>query len=186
MFHVSPIGRRLFACLLGPGIVLALTAAAPGNPEQTIEDRIAGFRDIGSAYKNIGDELKARSPAVAKIRTSAGVIDNYTAALPGWFPPDSQPPAPKSSSWFSRFLDWLYGLFTGADAYEPATAQSHAKLEIWSQPARFKAAYRQFDVAADRMWQASKGGNIATINTEYRRLGTSCKACHDVFREERD
>jgi cytochrome c556 len=172
--------RCAWACAFGIAGWVCSVATAEPDVQQVIEDRVAGFRDIGSAFKNIGDELKTGKPNVAKIQMSAGAIDNYTAAVHNWFPPGSQPPPKKSGGWF----DWLCNWFSCADAYEHADPESHAKPEIWSQPERFNELLREFEAEAKAMRQVSQRGDVAQINAQFKKLGASCKSCHDVFREE--
>jgi cytochrome c556 len=156
--------------------LLAAASAAVAAPA-IIEDRIGNFRDIGSAFKNIGDELKTGRPNVARVRTSARVIRDYSTHVPAWFPANSQPAAPTAEG----FIGWLRNLFTPADVGE---VKSHAKPEIWTRPAQFRKATVDFQAAAQRLYDASESGNVAGISAQYRVMGGACQRCHDGFREK--
>jgi cytochrome c556 len=171
-------GKKAFiaVCLLCAGTVGAQDA------QQVIEARMAGFRDIGSAFKNIGDQLKASQPNVTKIQASVSAIGNYQGAIANWFPAGSEPPPPEPKSWFQWVSDWFS---SGSDS-QPDVHESRAKPEIWRQPERFKEAYRQFDADVAEMARASRTGNVAVIRTQFRKLGATCRNCHDVFRNKTD
>lgn len=182
---VAAIERGMASWLLG--VILAACAPSAGaqdaqDAQEIIEHRIAGFRDMGSAFKNIGDQLKAREPNVAKIQTSASAINDYRAALPGWFPPGSEPAPREPESWFS----WICRWFSCAEGYTSATEESRAKKEIWAEPERFQEAYQRFDAAAQSMMQATRGGSLDVMTVQFKRLEATCKGCHEVFREEEE
>lgn len=174
--------RSRFRYLLGIACLVSFNVVHADDAQQIIEDRIAGFRDMGSAAKNIGDQLKAAKPDLTKIQMGASAINNYRHALPNWFPPGSQPPPAQPRGWF----DWLCKWWSCDGGYQVETLESRAKPEIWSEPERFSAAFRQFDGAADALWQASKGGDVAAIKAQFKKLEASCKNCHDPFREKDD
>jgi len=173
-------GRFLYPLVLA--CLASFQVAHADDAQQVIEDRIAGFRDMGSATKNIGDQLKSARPELTKVQMGVNVINDYRYALPNWFPPGSQPPPKQDKGWF----DWLCKWWSCDDGYQLQTMESRAKPEIWSEPERFAAALRQFDLAADGLMQASKSGDIAAIKAQFRKLEVSCKNCHDPFREKDD
>lgn len=168
--------------LVGIACLVCFHIVQADGSQQIIEDRIAGFRDMGSAAKNIGDQLKAAKPDVTKIQMGASAINDYRHAMPNWFPPGSQPLPAKPKGWF----DWICKWWSCDGGYGLQTVESRAKPEIWSEPERFAAAFRQFDVAADGLSQASKSGDLGAIRTQFKKLEVSCKNCHDPFREEED
>jgi cytochrome c556 len=168
---------------------IAMALAAPGvvraqvDRQQVIDARVAGFRDMGSAFKNLGVELRSARPNPAKVRASVAVIRNYAKAVPSWFPPGSAPERRQPKSWFS----WACGVLPcGGGAYETQGVVSHAKPEIWSQPGQFRQAHSQLSRAVEAMWQASRAGDVVTMRREFRSLEASCKSCHDKFREKID
>jgi cytochrome c556 len=179
---MKTVQRRRFRYLLGIACLASFHAVHADDAQRVIEDRIAGFRDMGSAAKNIGDQLKAARPDLTKIQMGVSAINDYRHALPNWFPPGSQAPPAQPKGWF----DWLCRWWSCGGGYQLQTIESRAKPEIWKQPERFAAALRQFDGAADGLWRASKGGDIAAIRSEFKKVEGSCKNCHDPFREKED
>lgn len=148
--------------------------------DQIIENRIANFRDMGSAYKNIGDELKSGQPNRAKIQSGAKTIADYSTHLLSWFPPGSEPPPEISRSWIDKVSDWLSSDDSAVPTDQP---KSHAKPEIWKQRAKFKSDARSLQLAAAGMKAISQAGDTAAIAAQFRTLGVTCKSCHDVFRK---
>ncbi len=132
------------------------TARAPAMvPAEIIRTRQAGFKEMGTAFKNAMDALRASEPQIIMIQQSARTIKNDSVALRGWFPAGSGP-AP--------------GLKTAA------------KPEIWTKPVEFRAAQDQLGRAADAFQAATAGGNVDAIRAAARGLGGACKNCHDQFR----
>jgi cytochrome c556 len=142
--------RRL---LLVPLLLIASTALA--SPADSVRSRIAGLRELGAAFKAIGDGLRASEPQTILIQQSARQVRNAASQMPGWFPAGS-----------------------GAQA----GVKTAAKPEIWSQPARFRASMDAFAAASGRFQAAVASGNQAALRTEFRNLGATCKGCHDSFR----
>ena len=168
-----------YAICLG---VLGATAAAD-DAERMIEHRIAGFRDMGAAFKSIGDELKTPQPNVARIRDAALVVRDYSKQVPEWFPPGSEPPQAPSESW----LDWIRGWFSSDSEFVPASVyDSKAKPAIWQEPAKFTQAYQGFQSAVDGLWASAQGSDLAAIRERHRSAAKTCANCHDSFRERMD
>lgn len=162
--------------------VLSATAAAD-DAERIIEHRIAGFRDMGAAFKSIGDELKTPKPNLTRIRDSALVVRDYGKQVPEWFPRGSEPPEKPSQSW----IDWIRSWFSSDSGYVAASVyDTKAKLEIWQQPTQFAQAYKQFQTEADTLWATAQGSDVAAIRTQHRVAAKTCAHCHDTFREPMD
>jgi|APAra7269096979_1048534.scaffolds.fasta_scaffold22220_2 cytochrome c556 len=181
--------RRKWPKLTAATVALAVTVTWPAavgaqvDRQQVIEERVAGFRDMGSAFKNLGVELRSARPNMAKIRSSVGVIRTYAKAVPRWFPPGSAPERRPPQGLFG----WACGFLPcGGSAYHAQDIVSHAKPEIWSQPAQFRQAHSQLNVAVEAMWRSSRAGDLAVMRTQFRSLEATCKSCHDRFREKID
>jgi cytochrome c556 len=144
------------APMVASGQARGASARAPAVvPAEVVRTRIAGFKEMGTAFKNTMDALRSGQPQMIMIQQSARSIKNTSVAVRGWFPAGSGP-AP--------------GLKTGA------------KPEIWTRPAEFRAAQDQLSRAADALQAAAASGNVDAIRTAARGLGGSCKNCHDQFR----
>lgn len=148
--------------------ILALSAAvatfaatgqlSASTPADAARARIAEYRELGAAFKSVNDGLRGE-PQVALIRISARQVVNASRAQYNWFPAGSGP-AP--------------GVRTGA------------KPEIWTQAAKFRAAQDAFAQQAAALQRAANAGNADAIRTEARKLGATCKGCHDTFRNKLD
>jgi cytochrome c556 len=173
----------IYAGMLGIGIVTTTIASAQDQVEKIIRDRIAHYNEIGAAYKRIGDELKSGRPDVPRIQESAQLIKNRGADMLHWFPPGSEPPPEPPKSWLDTILGWFS---SKANPQIPDDEESHAKLAVWMQRPRFEELHGQFETEADRMWQIAQGGQAVAISAQLRRLGETCKSCHDIYREKLD
>ncbi|MGL6071327.1 c-type cytochrome, partial [Craterilacuibacter sp.] len=69
-------------------------------------------------------------------------------------------------------------------AHFPAgsSANSRAKANIWSEPARFNSEKNQFISRVNGLSSAAQAGDIAAIRQAYGQIAQSCKSCHDAFR----
>ena len=166
-------------------VILLLLAggAASAGDKQMIETRIANYREIGTAFKQVNDELKLKQPDMERIRSAARLIKDRGSQMLQWFPAGSEPDAPVHKSWFESVLGWFGG---GGDGVLPDEDRSYAKLEVWTQPAKFKAAHRNFMREAEKLSQTAQSGNIAAIGAQSRVLGEACKSCHQDFRTEKE
>lgn len=142
---------------LGWGIVGIVAAATPllAAPSDTVRNRIDGYRELGASFKSVNDSLRGPSPQLTMLRMSARQIVSASRAQYSWFPAGS-----------------------GAET----RLKTAAKPEIWSQSARFRAAQDAFATQATVFAQAVNGTNADAIRAEARKLGQTCKSCHDSFR----
>lgn len=140
------------------GALALLGAPLLAAPADQIRARITGYRELGAAFKNVNDGLRGDVQTVL-IQQSAREIRNASRAQYGWFPAGTGP---------------------------QAGVKTAAKPEIWSRSAQFKAAQDAFAQQADTFQRAAAGGNAAAIRAEARKLGATCKGCHDTFRVPND
>jgi cytochrome c556 len=135
------------------------SAAAPLAKDEALalmKRRHENFEEIGDAMKLISRELKAESPDLARMRTGAAKINELAPQVPSWFPPG-----------------------TGPDV-----GKTEAKAEIWQKSEDFAAKAQAFREAATAFNTAAQGSDLAAIQPALVNLGKSCKACHDLYREE--
>ena len=150
--------RLLLAAL--PLIALGLTACSrnPDTPAGRAADaRHESFEEIGDAFKAITDQLKAKSPDIAALRSAAGTIN----AL-----------APKVETWFLAGSGPQDGIKT--DALQT----------VWTKPDKFKQAAAKFVEASAKFNALAQAGDVAAIGIGMKALGGACKDCHDHFREK--
>jgi cytochrome c556 len=148
--------------LLAAIIVTAMaagTALAALAPADVVKSRIDGYRELGAAFKAVNDGLRSTEVQTVLLAQSARQIRNAARAQYGWFP-------------------------TGSDAR--AGVKTAVKPEVWSKSVQFKAAQDGFAKQAELFQKTLAGGNPATIRIEARKLGQTCKSCHDSFRAEKD
>ena len=144
--------RALLAAVLGAATIAAPLLAAPAD---LVRSRIASYRELGAAFKAINDGLRGGEVQTVLVAQYARQIRNAARAQYPLFPAGTGPQA---------------GIKTSA------------KPEIWTKPAEFRAAQDAFARQADALQLAVNGGNAAAIRTEARKLGGTCKGCHDSFR----
>ena len=137
-------------------------AAAPAKPLskdaalKLMHQRHEDMEKIGDANKAVRRTLQTDSPDLTVIRTSAATIAKMAPLVPSWFPAG-----------------------TGPDV-----GKTEAKAEIWQKPEDFAAKSRTFRDAAVAFDAAAKAGDMTAIKARFGDLGKSCKACHDLYREE--
>ena len=131
-------------------------AVAGQDAKRIMHDRHERMEEIGDAMKLVSRELKADAPNLPKVREGAGTIARLAPQVSGWFPPG-----------------------TGPDV-----GKTEAKAEIWQKPQDFASKTRNFQQAAKRFQAAAQGNDLAAIRAAHGDLGKSCKACHDLYREE--
>ncbi len=152
--------RRKF--LARPLALAALVlAAAPllAAPADDVRSRVAGLRELGASFKAVNDGLRSSEPQTILIQQAARQIRNAAAAQYRWYPAGSGP---------------------------QAGVKTAAKPEIWTQAPRFKAAQDAFAAQAAAFQLAANSGDINAIRAEARKLGGTCKGCHDSFRVPQD
>ena len=140
----------------------ATTATLPTEP--VAKDRAAAFQHerhekyeaMGDAMKAAGRQLKSDSPDLAVVRKNAGIINAFAPQIPSLFPPGTGPDAGKTD----------------------------AKAEIWQKPDDFLAKSRDFTAAARAFNAAAQGSDLAAIRAAHGAMAKTCKACHDLYREE--
>lgn len=164
--------------------------SAPGNaqdlpPAEVIRNRIANFREIGTAFKGIRDELKSKEPYLPSIQQSAVQIESLGAEIPMWFPPGTGPVAEPEKGMIDTILSWFSGWFSSADA-AGAEGKTRARPAVWTQRPTFEQAQRKFHTEAKKMQEAAQSGNKAAVAAQFKVLGETCRNCHQTFREKKD
>jgi cytochrome c556 len=152
--RAKSIGRTLAGFALVVSAVPLLAADV-----DIVKARIAGYREIGAAFKAINDQLRSGTPQPYLMQVSAREIANGTREQYRWFPAGSGP--------------------------RPGV-KTRAKAAIWAQPAKFKALQDNLAAKAGALALATRGADTARIQAAVRELGAACKACHTVYREEEE
>jgi cytochrome c556 len=151
--------KRFSAAAVAAFSVCLVCIAQDADVSVVVEGRQSNLRDLGAAFKAIGDELKKSSPAMPYMRQYARQINDFAQQQHFWFPAGSGP--------------------------QP-DIKTHAKSEIWSQPAQFSQAQTDFSREAARLVEVLASNDVAAVKTQYRVVGKTCEGCHKVFREKID
>jgi cytochrome c556 len=150
--------RAFFMGALTAGIAGGTVLAAAGStPADVIKMRIDRLRELGSAVKNVNDELKSDSPQPIVIQISARTVAAAAKEQYGWFPKGSGP---------------------------EAGVKTKAKAEIWANSAEFKKAQDNFAAQANVFVKAAASGNVDQIRATARPLSAACTGCHRQFRAD--
>jgi cytochrome c556 len=147
--------------------ILGLSACAEREPVANVDPAIvdaikarqANFREMGAASKNIDDALKAGNAISPPVTMAAKQIENFAGQQKYWFPAGSGPE-------------------TGVE--------TAAKAEIWSQPQQFEQRQQALIDAASALTEVASEDSRAAFVEQFRRVGQTCKDCHDTFREPED
>jgi cytochrome c556 len=134
--------------------LVAPALAASRTPVQQM--RHDKFEGFGKSMKAITDTLKSRKPDLAMINRRAQELAADGPQITGWFPAGSGRSAGKTE----------------------------ARDTIWTDPAGFATAARNFTAAAQGLVTASASGDAAATGAAVQRLGGTCKACHDAYRQK--
>jgi len=146
----------IFATLLAPALALVAQASEPTNVKELQKARHDHYHKLGDSFKVIRDQIRNDKPDLAAIKTAASVVNDAAATQEKWFPAGSGPEAGKTQ----------------------------AKAEIWSKPAEFKTAMKNFSDAAPKLQSAASAGDVAGIRSAFADTGKTCKGCHETFRAE--
>ena len=151
--------RPLRIVLLSSVLVASGWALAAGSAQETIEARQKNLKSLGSAFKTIRDEIRKSDPDAAEIKTAAGEVATFATQIHTWFPQGSGP---------------------------EAQVKTEAKPEIWTDPAGFDTALKNFQAEAPKLAQFANANDIAGVKGAFGKLGGICKGCHDKYRVPRD
>jgi len=153
--------RRAAQVIAAMGLSAAFAAAALAQGGASAQDvvklRHENYKQVGGAFKAIGDQLKTGNPDLAVIKPAAAKLKALSAQLPTWFPAGSGPGP---------------GVKTGA------------KPEIWTDAVGFAAAAKTFADASGTLDQAAQAGNIEAVKAAATDVGKACGACHNKYREK--
>jgi cytochrome c556 len=123
---------------------------------QLMAERQANYKKIGDAMKLVTRQLRSESPDLGDVRQGAFTIANLAPMVPSWFPAG-----------------------TGQDI-----AKTEARDVIWQRPEDFHSKAQAFEKAAIAFRAAAQGSDLAAIRNAHAELGKTCKACHDLYRED--
>jgi cytochrome c556 len=139
--------------------LLVLGAISPllAAPADQVRIRVASYKALGAAFKAVNDAVRAGDARSPQFQNAVTRIQASARQQ--------------------------YTLFPRGSGPQPGVKTS-ARAEIWSQAPRFRAAQDAFARQANAFSRAAGTGNVDLIRTEARKLGATCKGCHDSYRDE--
>lgn len=154
MRQVALLGIAVFGLV---GIAVAQTPAR--TPAQLIQNRQAGYKQIGAAFRGVQEQVRAGEPSLPTLRQHAATLARLAPQVSGWFPHGTGP---------------------------EAGVRTRALPAIWANQTAFRAASVNLVVASRQLEAAAQGSDIAAIRAAFQGLGRTCGACHDQFRGPED
>jgi cytochrome c556 len=138
----------------------ALLACGPAaaqfkNADAAIEYRQGALAVMDNHYDRIGAMVKGKVPFDAAAAQANADLVNTLAKLP-----------------WSAFIE-------GSDK-----GDTNARPEVWSQPAKFKAAAQRLQDATAKLAEAARTGQPDALKTAFSATAETCRACHDDFRKK--
>ena len=147
----------LFKFAAGLLLCLGLTACfepiKDTHPDQVLTKRKVLFKQMNRALEPIGLVANEREPY--KKEEFAGYVDELQKL--------SNKP-------------WAY--FPQDGNYPP----TRAKPAVWSEPAEFDAAQKQYQRVVAQLAQEAQAGDLEKIKPAVVEVTNSCKSCHKKFR----
>ena len=138
-----------------PAPATASIGETPADPVAFMKTRHENYEDLGKNFKVLLDNSKLGSPDMAAVSAAAAKVNEYAGVMGTWFPPGTGPEAGKTE----------------------------AKANIWTERADFDAKLANFQTEAGNLVTAT-GTDAAAFKGQFGKTGGTCKACHDVYREE--
>jgi cytochrome c556 len=147
---------KALAAALALSVAAAAGAAMALDAKGAAAARHENFKQLGGAFKGLNDELKKGQPNKAAVAADARKVKGLADALPSWFPKGSGPE-------------------TGV--------HTHAKAQVWSDPAGFAAAAQRLQAETGKLQQFAAAGDLAAVKSQVAAVGGACKNCHDKYRQ---
>ena len=143
------------------GLPLVSAAAESPGPDEIIEMRQQGFKDMGAAFKSVRDQFRRPKPVLVMLREYTKPLIRYSREpiVENWFPVGTGPEA----------------------GYE-----TEALPEIWQQFDEFSMRWDDYVQAAERLEASINARDLEAARDRTRELGETCKGCHDSFRKPED
>ncbi|HPE59609.1 MAG: cytochrome c [Thiothrix sp.] len=155
MFAAKKIGWTLAAVITGMVSIQGVSNAADTPEEAAIEYRQAAYTMIRHHFSAMGDMVKGDTEFNAET-----------------FKQDADTLANLSHYPINGFIDGSY------------TGDTDAKPEIAENMDDFREKMKNFQVEAANLASAAESGDMGQIKPQFGKVGQSCKACHDSYREK--
>lgn len=174
--------RTISAALAVAALLPAAPALADDEIAVAIHGRVAHYRELGTAFKAIDDELKLAKPYEPALLEATEHISDLSLEMPRWFPPGSGP-APKDESWGA----WIKSFFvTPPDPRIVHGVKTKASADIWLKPDQFKANYTRLQAESAKLLALLQAKDMENFKTQFGVLKKACDTCHTDFRHKDD
>lgn len=120
-----------------------------------MKTRHENYEDLGKNFKVLLDNSKLGTPDMAAVAAAAAKVNEYAGLMGTWFPPGTS----------------------------PEVGKTEAKANVWTERADFDAKLANLQTEAGKLVTAT-GTDAAAFKAQFGNTGKTCKACHDVYREE--
>lgn len=144
-----------FAAAASAATLFSLPVGAQfAKPEDAIRYRQSGLFMMGQHFGRIGAMVQGKAPFDAKLAQESADIVVELAQLP-----------------------WP-GFGPGTDKAAP----TKAKPGVWSEHAKFEEKAKAMMAETVKLSAVAKTGNLDQIKVAFGNTASSCKACHDEYR----
>lgn len=153
--------KKIGSVLILAGALLGATSvnaqyAQFAKPEDAVKYRQSALFVMQQNFGRVAAMAQGKAPFDAKVAAESAAVAEYMSKLP-----------------------WA--------AFGPGTdkvASSKARPEIWTEPAKFKAAADKMQAEMTKFSAAAQTGSLDNIKAALGGVGGTCKACHDDFRSK--
>jgi cytochrome c556 len=155
MFLTEPACSRMRLALAIAAAALPALVSAQSAPERAIRARQASYYLMGHQMARINATVKGDLPFdQPSLQMSAELLDLVGRTVGENFP-------------------------AGSDQ-----GTTKAKADIWKETPRFRQLAQASQAEVLKLKAAVQGGELAAIKAAYGATSKSCKACHDVFKDQ--
>lgn len=143
-------------------VVIACAFGASGasfaaDPEEIIDYRQGAMQVTKYHFSTIADMLKGKIEYdQAAVQKHADVVQMMSTLVKDEFP-------------------------EGTDAL---AGETNALIDVWDKPDEFADKVAEFEETAIELEKAAEAGDKARLAAAVKDVGSSCKACHDDFRQD--
>lgn len=147
--------RQIVITLAALGALASLPAAAQfQKPEDAVKYRKAAFQVMAAHFGRIGAMASGKAPFDAAAAAANADVVAFVSKLP-----------------YAGFVEGTAG-----------TEKGTPKPNVWTERAKFDDAAHKMQEEVAKLAVAAKGGNLDQIKAAFGNAASSCKNCHDNFR----
>jgi cytochrome c556 len=86
----------------------------------------------------------------------------------------------------ARLLKGNVGMISSAFKQEAATGKTDAKAAIWKESSKFEEKIKALETEVAAFEKIAASGSPQEIGGQLRKVGGTCKACHDDYRKPKE